>query len=81
MLPNLIRRHESPVEAGLFSIQNKDGGLIPCIDEPGLNSVTVKYREPLPLVHSTLEQLCEAWNLHKFDLRRAYIFCEILLNP
>ncbi|KAI2661109.1 Transposon Tf2-6 polyprotein [Labeo rohita] len=50
----------------------KDGGLRPCIDYRGLNKVTIKYRYPLPLVPSALEQLRSAKIFTKLDLRSAY---------
>ncbi len=62
----------SPAAAGFFFVEKKDGGLRPCIDYRGLNNVTVKFRYPLPLVPSALEQLREATIYTKLDLRSAY---------
>ncbi|KAL0180227.1 hypothetical protein M9458_025669, partial [Cirrhinus mrigala] len=62
----------SPASAGFFFVKKKDGGLRPCIDYRGLNEVTVKYRYPLPLVPSALEQLRSAKLFTKLDLRSAY---------
>ncbi|KAI2651010.1 Retrotransposon-derived protein PEG10 [Labeo rohita] len=62
----------SPASAGFFFVKKKDGGLRPCIDYRGLNEVTVKYRYPLPLVPSALEQLRSARIFTKLDLRSAY---------
>ncbi len=67
-----IRPSTSPAAAGFFFVEKKDGGLRPCIDYRGLNNVTVKYRYPLPLVPSALEQLREARIYSKLDLRSAY---------
>ncbi|KAL0167369.1 hypothetical protein M9458_039213, partial [Cirrhinus mrigala] len=66
-----IQPSTSPAAAG-FSFVEKDGGLRPCIDYRGLNNVTVKFRYPLPLVPSALEQLREATIYTKLDLRSAY---------
>ncbi|KAL0195693.1 hypothetical protein M9458_009265, partial [Cirrhinus mrigala] len=44
----------------------------PCIDYRALNDITVKYRYPLPLVPSALEQLRSARFFTKLDLRSAY---------
>ncbi|KAL0148230.1 hypothetical protein M9458_056462 [Cirrhinus mrigala] len=66
-----IRPSISPAAAGFFFVEKKDGGLRPCIDYRGLN-VTVKFRYPLPLVPSALEQLREATIYTKLDLRSAY---------
>ncbi|KAL0188510.1 hypothetical protein M9458_015609, partial [Cirrhinus mrigala] len=62
----------SPASAGFFFVKKKDGGLHPCIDYRGLNEVTIKYRYPLPLVPSALEQLRSAKLFTKLDLRSAY---------
>ncbi|KAL0150908.1 hypothetical protein M9458_053827 [Cirrhinus mrigala] len=62
----------SPASAGFFFVKKKDGGLRPCIDYRGLNEVTIKYRYPLPLVPSALEQLRSARVFTKLDLRSAY---------
>ncbi|KAL0199478.1 hypothetical protein M9458_008018, partial [Cirrhinus mrigala] len=71
-LRHYIRPSTSPAAAGFFFVEKKDGGLRPCIDYRGLNSVTVKYRYPLPLVPSALAQLREARIYSKLDLRSAY---------
>ncbi|KAL0181815.1 hypothetical protein M9458_024221, partial [Cirrhinus mrigala] len=62
----------SPASAGFFFVKKKDGGLRPCIDYRGLNEVTIKYRYPLPLIPSALEQLRSAKIFTKLDLRSAY---------
>ncbi len=72
MNSGFIRASTSPAGAGFFFVEKKDGGLRPCIDYRGLNNVTVKFRYPLPLVPSALEQLREATIYTKLDLRSAY---------
>ncbi|KAI2646625.1 Transposon Tf2-6 polyprotein [Labeo rohita] len=67
-----IRPSTSPASAGFFFVKKKDGGLRPCIDYRGLNDITIKYRYPLPLVPSALEQLRSARYFTKLDLRNAY---------
>ncbi|KAL0150989.1 hypothetical protein M9458_053716 [Cirrhinus mrigala] len=67
-----IRPSTSPASAGFFFIKKKDGGLRPCIDYRALNDLTIKYRYPLPLVPSALEQLHSAKIFTKLDLRSAY---------
>ncbi|KAK3535368.1 hypothetical protein QTP70_010217 [Hemibagrus guttatus] len=59
-----IRPSTSPAAAGFFFVGKKDGGLRPCIDYRGLNS--------LPLVPAALEQLRGARVFTKLDLRSAY---------
>lgn len=67
-----IRPSTSPAAAGFFFVEKKDGGLRPCIDYRGLNNINVKFRYPLLLVPSALEQLREAKIYTKLDLRSAY---------
>ncbi|KAL0150494.1 hypothetical protein M9458_054311 [Cirrhinus mrigala] len=67
-----IRPSTSPAAAGFFFVEKRNGGLRPCIDYRGLNNITVKYRYPLPLVPSALEQLLEARIYSRLDLRSAY---------
>ncbi len=67
-----IRPSTSPAASGFFFVLKKDGGLCPCIDYRGLNSITIKNRYPLPLVPSALEQLREATICTKLDLHSAY---------
>ncbi|KAI2660465.1 Transposon Tf2-6 polyprotein [Labeo rohita] len=67
-----IRPSTSPASVGFFFVKKKDGGLRPCIDYRALNDLTIKYRYPLPLVPSALEQLRSAKIFTKLDLRSAY---------
>ncbi|KAL0198667.1 hypothetical protein M9458_007207, partial [Cirrhinus mrigala] len=67
-----IRPSTSPASAGFFFVKKKDGSLRPCIDYRALNEVTIKFRYPLPLVPSALEQLRAARIFTKLDLRCAY---------
>ncbi|XP_051515080.1 uncharacterized protein LOC127418541 [Myxocyprinus asiaticus] len=57
----------STASAAFIFVGKKDGGLRPCIDYRGLNTVT-KYRCPLPLVPAALEQLRNAKIYTKLDL-------------
>lgn len=63
---------KSPASAGFFFVKKKDRGLRPCIDYRALNEISIKFRYPLPLVPSALEQLCHAKYFMKLDLRNAY---------
>ncbi|GAA6081737.1 RNA-directed DNA polymerase homolog, partial [Tachysurus ichikawai] len=62
----------SPALSEFFFVKKKDGGLRPCIDYRALNEITVKFRYPLPIVPSALEQLLKARYFTKLDLRNAY---------
>lgn len=63
--------------AGFFFVEKKVRGLCPCIDYQGLIQIAVKYRYPLPLVPSALEQLCSMRIFTKLDLCSAYNFVSI----
>ncbi len=67
-----IRPSISPAASIFFFVAKKDGGLRLCIDYRHLNSQTVKYRYPLPLVPAALEQLRGARIFSKLDLQSAY---------
>lgn len=68
----LIRHSSSPVGAGFFFVEKKDGSLRPCIDSRGLNAITVKNHHPLPLMNSAFESLKEARVFTKLDLQNTY---------
>ena len=72
LLSGIIRPSSSPLAAGFFFVAKKDGGLRPCVDYRGLNSITVKNKYPLPLISSTFEPLTHARVFSKLDLRSAY---------
>ncbi len=67
-----IRPSTSPADSSLFFVAKKDGELRPCIDYRSLNSQTVKFAYPLPLVPAALEELRGAHFFSKLDLRSAY---------
>ncbi len=62
----------SPAASSFFFVAKKDSGLRPCIDYRKLNEFTFKFRYPLPLVPTALEQLRGAIIFTKLDLRSAY---------
>ncbi|KAK3525793.1 hypothetical protein QTP70_007554 [Hemibagrus guttatus] len=69
-----IRPSTSPAAMGFFFMGKKDGRLRPCIDYRDLNTITVWYPYPLPLVPAALEQGpgTGAVIFTKLDLRSAY---------
>ncbi|KAK3569650.1 hypothetical protein QTP86_002648 [Hemibagrus guttatus] len=73
-----IRPSTSPAASSFFFVAKKDGGLRPCIDYCVLNSQTVKFAYPVPLVPAALEELCRAHIFSKLDLRSAYNLIHIL---
>ena len=54
---SLIRPSSSQAGARFFFVGKKDGSLRPCIDDRGLNKITVKNRYPVPLISSAFNRL------------------------
>jgi hypothetical protein len=67
-----IRSSASPVSSSFFSVKKKERGLRPCIDYRGLNSITVGFSYPLPLIATVVESFHRAPFFTKLDLRSAY---------
>lgn len=74
LVAGIIRLPSSPAGARFFLVAKKDKSLRPCIDDRGLNGITVWTHYPLPLITSAFELLQEATILKKLDLRNAYHF-------
>ncbi|KAK3524695.1 hypothetical protein QTP86_000836 [Hemibagrus guttatus] len=70
----------SPAASNFFFVAKKDGGLQPCIDYHVLNSQTVKFAYPLPLVPVALEELRGAHIFSKLDLLFQSFMNEIFRN-
>jgi hypothetical protein len=68
----LIRPSKSPFGAPCFFIKKKDGSLRLCVDYRRLNAITVKDRNPLPLISDLIRQLAKAKFFTVLDLRGAY---------
>jgi len=67
-----IRRSESPAGALILFVKKRDGTLRLCVDDRGLNKVTVPNRCPLPLISETFDRLSKAKRFTKLDMRGAY---------
>ena len=67
-----IRPSASPVSSCFFFVKKKHGGLRPCIDYRGLNSITVGFSYPLPLIATAVESFHGVRFFTKLDLRSAY---------
>jgi hypothetical protein len=63
--------------SSFFFVAIKDSGLLPCIDYRPLNKITVKFRNPLPLIPAALEKHCGAAVFTKLDLRSAYSLVQL----
>lgn len=55
-----------------FFVKNKNDSLHPCIDYRILNDITVKNKDPLPLINAAFTSLHKARFFTKLDLRNAY---------
>uniref|UniRef100_A0A8C7SC68 ribonuclease H n=1 Tax=Oncorhynchus mykiss TaxID=8022 RepID=A0A8C7SC68_ONCMY len=62
----------SPASSSFFFVKKKEGGLRPCIDYRGLNSIMVGYSYPLPLIATAIESFHGARFFTKLDLRSAH---------
>ena len=72
LVQGYIRPSTSPVSSSFIFVKKKEGGLCPCIDYRGLNSITVGFSYPLPLIASAIESMHGAGFFTKLDLRSAY---------
>ncbi|GMF42734.1 unnamed protein product [Phytophthora fragariaefolia] len=69
---NLIRPSNSPWASPVLMIRKPDGGIRFCIDYRKLNSVTVKDRNPMPLIDDILDVLGDAQLFSTMDIASGY---------
>ena len=67
-----ISRSTSPAAAPILFVKKKSGELRLCIDNRGLNAVTVRDPPVLPLVSEMIDRLGNARYYTKLDVRNAY---------
>lgn len=67
-----IHPSTSPAASSFLFVAKKDSGLRPCIDYCALNTVTVTYCFPLPLVPAEVGTLSGAAVFTKLDLGSSY---------
>src|SRR5438045_5621677 len=67
-----IRESTSPAAAPLLLAAKPGGSIQICHDYLSLNAVTIKNRYPLPLIHETLDALCDAKSFTKLDVIAAF---------
>lgn len=72
LVAGLIYPSLSPIGAGFFFLEKNDKTLQPCIDCRGLNNITIKNRNPLPLILSTFDLLQGATVFTKLYLCNTY---------
>lgn len=67
-----VRASSSPAGAPILFVKKKDASLRLCVDYRALNTLIIKNRYPLPLIHESLDRLRSACIFTKLDLRGAY---------
>ena len=67
-----IRHSKSAAAALVMFVKRPDGKLRLVVDYRGLNRVTIKNKNPLPLIPEMLDHLHRAKTFTKIDLRNAY---------
>ena len=67
-----IRASKSPAGYPIIFVPKKDGSLRLCVDYRHLNSITIKDRHPLPLIHEIQDRIQGAKYFSKYDITNAY---------
>jgi hypothetical protein len=67
-----IRESKSSAGYPIIFVPKKDGSLRLCVDYRHLNSITIKDRHPLPLIHELQDRLRTAKWFTKYDILNAY---------
>ena len=67
-----IHESQSPAGTPILFVPKKSSKLRLCIDNHGLNAITIKNRYPLPLISELLDRLSGSVVFSKIDLRNAY---------
>ena len=67
-----IRKSSSPYGSPCFFVKKKDKSLRLCVDYRGLNKITLKNRNPIPLISEMIRTLAKGKIFTTLDFRGAY---------